>query len=86
MLCINIDIDKFSQFHNYLGAIIQFSPENDDQKTVEHFNSSVETIALDSIESVIKNSGISPERLSQDEKIAIIKELNNNGVFLLGSV
>jgi predicted transcriptional regulator YheO len=87
MLCINIDLEKIFQFHNYLDKIIHFWQENDDQKTEEYFGSSVEEIALDSIETAIKNSGVSPERLSQDEKIAIIRELHNDGVFLLkGSV
>jgi predicted transcriptional regulator YheO len=87
MLCINIDFEKLSQFRNYLDEIIDFPLENDDQKTVERFSTSVEQVAFESIDTVIKNIDVSPERLSQDEKIEIIKELNNNGVFLLkGSV
>jgi len=87
MLCVNIDYDRLVQLRNYLDGIIQFSGETGDEKNVERFSSSVEEIAFDSIETAIKNSGILPERMSQDEKIEIIKELNNNGVFLLkGSV
>ena len=87
MLCVNIDYEKMIQFRNYLDNIINFPLENNDEKPLERFSTSVEEVAFESIETAIKNIGISPERLAQDEKIEIIKELNNNGVFLLkGSV
>ncbi|HBE81028.1 MAG TPA: YheO-like PAS domain protein [Firmicutes bacterium] len=87
MLCINIDFEKFAQFKNYLDNLIRLPQEDDDPNPVERFSSSVEEIAFDSIETLIKKNGISPERMSQDEKIEVIKELNNSGVFLLkGSV
>jgi predicted transcriptional regulator YheO len=88
MLCINIDYSKFEQFRNYLDSFIRI-PESNDQVTPveERFSSSVEAVTLDGIESIIRNIKISPERMSQDEKIEVIKELNNSGAFLLkGSV
>lgn len=87
MLCINMDHDKLIQFRNYLNGIIDFPLEDNEEKTIERFSTSVEELAFESIDTAIKNFGISPERMAQDEKIQIIKELNNNGVFLLkGSV
>ncbi|WP_279388728.1 helix-turn-helix transcriptional regulator [Hydrogenispora ethanolica] len=87
MLCINIDFEKLAQFRNYLDNLIGFAPDSNAEKTVERFSASVSELALESIETVITNFGISPERMSQDEKIEIIKELNNSGVFLLkGSI
>ncbi len=88
MLCINIDYSKFEQFRNYLDGFIRL-PENNQQASPveERFSSSVEAVTLDGIETIIRNIGVSPERMSQDEKIEVIKELNNSGVFLLkGSV
>ncbi|HBK67372.1 MAG TPA: YheO-like PAS domain protein [Firmicutes bacterium] len=86
-LCINIDVEKFAQFKNYLENLIRFPQEDGDVNPVERFSSSVEGITFESIETIIKKNSISPERMSQDEKVEIIKELNNSGVFLLkGSV
>jgi predicted transcriptional regulator YheO len=83
MLCINIDFEKFSQFRDYLDEIIGVSRDDAAEKEVERFSSSVEELAYESIETVIKKIGISPERMDQNEKIEIIKELNEGGIFLL---
>jgi predicted transcriptional regulator YheO len=93
MLCINIDTSRFEQFRDFLDGIVGF-PEypvgaNHAEKdtVIEHFSNSVEAVAFESIDSVLKERNISPKRMSQDEKIDVIKELNKSGVFLLkGSV
>lgn len=84
MLCINIDYEKFTQFRNYLDSMIQIPEENEeDIKMIDKFSHTVEELAFDSIQTAIEDSGISPERMSQEEKIEIVKRLNENGVFLL---
>lgn len=86
MLCINIDVDKFVQLKNYLDDFLKL-PEELHEKTTERFSNSAEELAVDSIESVMEESGILPERMSQQEKIEIVKKLSSNGVFLVkGSV
>jgi predicted transcriptional regulator YheO len=93
MLCINIDTSRFEQFRDFLEGIVGF-PENpvgannaEKDTVIEHFSNSVEAVAFESIDSVLKERNISPKRMSQDEKIDVIKDLNKSGVFLLkGSV
>jgi len=83
MLCINIDTEKFVRFKDYLETIIAIPEKVDDSRVVERFSSSVAELAFDSIRNVIGNAGIPSGRMSQEEKIKIVQELYDNGVFLL---
>ncbi|MHC1719021.1 MAG: transcriptional regulator [Acidaminococcaceae bacterium] len=86
MLCINIDIDKFVQLKNHLDSILKL-PEEIFEKTTEKFSVSAEGLASDSIETILEESGISPERMSQEEKMEVVNKLDKNGVFLVkGSI
>ena len=86
MLCINIDIDKLVQLKNHLDGILKL-PEEIFEKTTERFSVSAEGLASDSIETILEESGISPERMSQDEKMEVVYKLDKNGVFLVkGSI
>ena len=86
MLCINIDIDKLVQLKNHLDGILKL-PEEIFEKTTERFSVSAEGLASDSIETILEESGISPERMSQEEKIEVVYKLDKNGVFLVkGSI
>ena len=86
MLCINIDIDKLVQLKNHLDGILKL-PEEIFEKTTERFSVSAEGLASDSIETILEESGISPERMSQEEKMEVVNKLDKNGVFLVkGSI
>ena len=86
MLCINIDIDKYVQLKNHLDGILKL-PEEIFEKTTEKFSVSAEGLASDSIETILEESGISPERMSQEEKMEVVNKLDKNGVFLVkGSI
>ena len=82
MLCINIDIDKLVQLKNHLDGILKL-PEEIFEKTTERFSVSAEGLASDSIETILEESGISPERMSQDERMEVVYKLDKNGVFLV---
>ena len=82
MLCINIDIDKLVQLKNHLDGILKL-PEEIFEKTTERFSVSAEGLASDSIETILEESGISPERMSQEEKMEVVYKLDKNGVFLV---
>lgn len=87
MLCVNIDISKMELLKGFLDTVPKITDAEKQDTAVERFRSSVEGIANDSIENAIAKTGIPPNRMSQDEKIAIVKTLNDNGVFLLkGSI
>jgi predicted transcriptional regulator YheO len=83
ILCINIDTSKFERFRDYLDSFVRLQSEVSDNETVERFSSSVEELAFDSIETIVREAGVSPHRMSQDEKIMIVRKLNEGGIFLL---
>ena len=86
MLCINIDIDKLVQLKNHLDGILKL-PEEIFEKTTERFSVSAEGLASDSIETILEESGMSPERMSQEEEMEVVYKLDKNGVFLVkGSI
>ena len=83
LLCINIDYEKFAQFRNFLNELLDFPADNHGEDPLEHFSTSVKEIAHESIVSIMSKFDVSPHRMSQEEKIKIVKEMYDNGVFLL---
>ena len=87
LLCVNIDTEKLVQFRSFLDGLIRIPDENADAGTVERFSQTMESLSEDSIETVIGEIGVAPERMSPEEKADIVQKLNDEGVFLLkGSV
>jgi predicted transcriptional regulator YheO len=83
ILCINIDASKLEQFRDYLDSVVRIKHVPSENERVERLSSTVEELAYTSIETVINAAGVSPQRMSQDEKIDIVRRLNDDGVFLL---
>lgn len=86
MLCVNTDLQPYQNLldsvhqltRSFMSARNETTPE-----VIEHLSSSIEDLTLNSIESVISAKQIAPERMTQDEKIEIVDELNKLGIFLL---
>lgn len=87
MLCINSDLSAINKLVDAVQSIV--SNHNvkeynlDSMSFSENLSSSIEELTMDSIESVINTKNIGPERMTPDEKIEIVQELNQKGVFLL---
>ena len=90
-LCLNSD---YSEVEKSFSLISSFLPNFTNQiitsnKTVvrENLNSDSQQMTLDKIDSVINEFGITPDRMTIDEKTKIISTLHEYGVFMLrGSV
>ncbi len=86
MLCINMDVSKMQMMKIYLDKMISFDNSNNEIIS-EKLSQSSQEMTLDTINSVVNDFGVPPDRMDQDEKIAIVSELNDKGVFLIkGSV
>lgn len=83
MLCVNIDIKKMVAFRDHFDSFLHFLQEEKDEPTTEKFTHSIDELTFDSIENEIERTGIPPERMSKDEKLLIVKKLNESGVFIL---
>lgn len=100
MLCINMDISAMIEARNLLDQLIQGEhPEADgtaapigkagrDLMTpIEDMNTSIEDLTISLIEKTLSQIDIPPDRMSADEKMKVIQQLSEIGVFLIkGSV
>lgn len=83
LLCVNVDNDKLLQLRSFIDGLIQAPDPGSVDAPVERFSRTVENLSIDSIEAVIGEAGVSPERLSTDEKQDVVRRLDDEGVFLL---
>lgn len=87
MLCINNDVSDIINFKNDLSELLNrfsFLTENkEEHQYKEHIENSVVSLANSIIHRTINKLNIPPERMSIEEKVKIVHELNDNGIFLL---
>lgn len=93
LICVNVDMSVFMELDQKLRAIINYDLEEDvfgdapsvqsADKVEENFGESLEDLTASSVESILSEFGIPPERMSPDEKIEVVRQLNEKGVFLL---
>ncbi|WP_138203100.1 helix-turn-helix transcriptional regulator [Haloimpatiens lingqiaonensis] len=91
MICINTDITNIIKVKDMLDAFA-FIEEEDTEKeseesgevsVFENLDKNVEDVISSIINSVMEEYSIPPERMSLEEKMQVVKKLNEKGVFLL---
>lgn len=93
MICVNMDISDVINARNILDQFIMIdNPKNDpvesskptfDTHLFENFEENIEELLLSLIKGVLAEYDIPPERMSPQEKIEVVKILNEKGAFLL---
>jgi predicted transcriptional regulator YheO len=87
MLCINSDITALNKLVDAVQCIVAYNNLNDIELSEvsysENLSSSIEELTLSSVQSIIKGKHVSPERMTPEEKMDIVGELNKKGIFLL---
>ncbi|WP_422444782.1 helix-turn-helix transcriptional regulator [Thermoanaerobacterium sp. DL9XJH110] len=94
MLCINIDLTAAISARKFIENYITggrseavgmepSAPDLTPHHLPEHFSSSIEELVYTIIEKTINDLNLPPERLSPEEKMNIVQQLNEKGVFLL---
>jgi predicted transcriptional regulator YheO len=91
VLCVNVDISKFVETRKLLDNLISCEMEPclsvkstaDVVEVFEDLQSSIEDVLTAIIDNVLNKYAVTPDRLSLDEKIEVVKRLNENGLFLL---
>jgi len=87
IMCINLDVNKALQLQQSIQKINQmiqdfaFAKEEAVKAKEEHFESDLWTILQDMIDSIIKEKGVSADLLTKEERLEIIKKLNEKGIF-----
>lgn len=94
VLCVNIDVEPYLKVKDLMEKLslvsLGFSenaieqPEKDNDVSVEEqLHGSVEDLLNTMIQEVITEKSIPPQRMSIEEKIEVVKCLNNKGTFHL---
>lgn len=96
MLCLNIDDEPLIRARDLLSAItattglVKGADQEGAGDTVrepdpvtERLSTNVEQLALDGVARIVAAQGVEPHRMTPDEKVAAVRELEQAGVFLL---
>ncbi len=88
MLCINRNISKLTKLRDNIESVLEYEIGNIDPKvTAEKFSKSSDELKINGIDDIINSFNVSPSRMSLDEKLEVVKKLNDTGIFLIkGSV
>ena len=83
MLCINFDAAKYSRMAQELLALCGAHQEPCPTLGVENFVSSLPDAVQAAITDVTDTAGLPPDRLTMDEKIRIVEDLQQAGIFYM---
>lgn len=94
LLCLNIDVTHMEVAAEWIQHILQGGPNpylvpavneppKEEKQATEYLQGNADDLLQHMISSVIGKLHIPPERLSSQEKIEVVRELNEHGVFLL---
>ncbi|WP_158587452.1 helix-turn-helix transcriptional regulator [Neobacillus notoginsengisoli] len=89
VLTINYKVDELIELRNLLNRLISGSEpiQYREENFYEGFNLSFEDLLTTTIQDALKKFDVPPERLSHDEKMELIRLLDEKGTFLLkGSI
>ncbi len=81
VLCVNLEIDHYLQAKEYLDSIFLGAEENN-HHVKENLGQSIDEMMNASIEKALAKL-TNKSRLSRDDKMRVIEEINREGVFLL---
>lgn len=93
-LCINLNITPLLEIKDYLKSMIETgtiqqleTPATNNLETAvevfENLHETIDDVIHAIIDKVLFEFPVTPERMSADEKIEVVKKLNEHGLFLL---
>jgi Uncharacterized protein conserved in bacteria len=85
MFCINVDIQVYIDLSNSILKLgkLPSSPVEIVPEHIETFTNDISDIISSALPLYIRENNIPTERLTQEEKIAVVKQLSDNGIFLI---
>lgn len=91
VLCVNVDISSFVETKKLLDILINCEPPAaiaeksaaDVVDVFENLHDSIDDVLTAIIDNVLSQYKVAPERMSVNEKIDVVRRLNENGLFLL---
>lgn len=90
MICVNVDVTDMVKARDVLDAMIMIDKDQNKVQPVEqnglslfeNLDENIDEVILSLITSVLSEYEVVPERMSADEKMEVVKKLNDKGVFL----
>ena len=84
IITINMVVDKLLELRDHLNKLITgYSPLKDESRFLGSVVLSVDDLVTASIDSEIDNFGVDGNRLSAEEKLTVVKNLDQKGIFLV---
>lgn len=96
MLCINFDDSRYQAVSEQIARLchpdsfVELNFQMDEQRVenpqagaLESFHNSIDAVASDAVNRELARLGVTPERLTPEERIQIITALEQGGIFLL---
>lgn len=84
IITINMVVDKLLELRDHLNQIITgYAPLKDERRFLGSVTLSVDDMVSTSIDCEIKKYGVDGYRLSAEEKLDIVKNLDKKGIFLV---
>lgn len=83
MLCVNVDVTQAVAMKDFLESYISGGEKRFASHETEHFATSIEELVHSTIKKTISDAGIPPERMTPEEKMAVVQSLSGKGIFML---
>lgn len=82
-LCINYDITAMVEMQKSLGFLLGGIPEAPEKREVfsANIDELLETMLADAVADAVGDTGKTPEGLSKEEKVAVVRSLDRRGAF-----
>lgn len=94
ILCVNVDVQQFIDTKQLLESLIYFDKKEESQRLeepnstdlvgiFENLNETIDDVFTAIIDKVLNKFSTHPSRFSVEERIQVVKALNESGLFLL---
>lgn len=98
LLCINFDDSRYQELServlrlchpdSFVETNFQYDEQVSRRRETEHasperFHNTIDAVAADAVSAVLRESGLAPDRMTQEEKLMAVTQLDKRGVFLL---
>lgn len=81
-LCINFDMSELTVAKRVINELLQTNSDNED-KSEEDSTNKVNDVLTDIVQNTLNETGKPVAYMSKEEKVVIVKKLDNQGAFLI---
>ncbi len=83
VLCVNVDVEPYEKVKEIMDKLTLISSNLEKNMSEEQLHENVDELLQNMIQEAVSAIGILPQRMSAEEKIEVVKQLNIKGAFQL---